>query len=65
MAESAGPLISAMKSTQSPVETCLQWLGAVVVAALDLGPPRFQVSTKHLWWVLAMLQSNISLFLKL
>ena len=36
-----------------------------MVARPDLCPPRFQASTKLLWWVLAMLQSFISLFLKI
>ena len=40
-------------------------VGALVVARPKLSPLRFQTSTKHLWWVLAMLQSPISLFLKL
>ena len=43
---------------------CSGW-GALTVARPDLCPPRFQASKKLLWWVLAMLQSFISLLLKI
>ena len=59
-----GPWLSLL-SLPRPPQTCLWWLGGLVVAWLDLSPPHFQTSTKFLRWFLAMLQSRISLFLKL
>ena len=61
---SGGPsVVSSLPATSSANLPVV--VGALVVARPELSPLRFQTSTKHLWWVLAMLQSRISLFLKL